>query len=444
MRKLFALIALAAVALVSCETESNNTETPNQVDSTLKIKLTSQSVMNFEAIGGDGVITYEFEKLDAATRANIAEAATAVAWIENLTSEEEGKVTFRVAANEDKEERSATIKVSYGQHSFMVMVKQAGLQQADVNFTATHLNGTYWGKYPGRSKGFNYLMILSDQQSIHYLTKADGSTEYRFNIYSDVSSAFNTTHRVPVGTYKMDHQSTGNPGTIDGHKDESYYLSAADTDTPYADATMVVTEDSIIVDVTFFNGETHHIEYHGSTTYEPYIEGTFADIYPVSQYTTDITFDVENGRMNLYYRGDHYGKDCDVWLVELIQQVNPYNGVYIIFDLLIPKGLGGTDNFDSIVGDYKFHDENTTSYEYTIPVGRLRDDCLQMHAWYLWCIQSEVDMAQAAPMTSGTVKVTSTGIQNYTFEIDSTDDNGNRVVGTFQGTLLNAYDQKYE
>ena len=440
MKRLFALIALVAVALTACETKKGETNTPAEVDNNLVIKLTSQSVMNFEAIGGDGEITYEFE----ATRAHVAEAATAVAWIENLTSTEEGKVTFRVAANEEKEERSATIKVSYGQHSFMVMVKQAGSQKADVNFTATHLNGTYWGKYPGISKGFNYLIILSDQQSIHYLTKASGSTEYRFNIYSNVSSAFNTTHRVPVGTYKMDHQSTGNPGTIDGHKDESYYLSAADTDTPYADATMVVTEDSIIVDVTFFSGETHHVEYHGSTTYEPYIEGTFADVYPVSQYTSDITFDVKGGRMNFYYRGDHYGTGCDVWMLELIQQVNPYNGVYMILDLLIPKGLGGTDNFDSIVGDYKFHDANTTSYEYTIPVGRLRDDCLQMHAWYLWCVQSQVDMSQAAPMTSGTVKVSQNGIQDYTFEIDSTDDNGNRIIGTFQGTILNAYDQKCE
>ena len=443
MRKLFALIALAAVAFAACEPQQGGDNKPGQVDYNLKIKLTSESVMSFEAIGGDGVITYEFEKIDA-TRANVAEAATAVAWIENLTSTEEGKVTFSVAANEGKEERSATIKVSYGQHSFMVMVTQAGSQTADVNFTATHLNGTYWGKYPGLSKGFNYLIILSDQQSIHYLTKAAGSTEYRFNIYSNVSSAFNTTHRVPVGTYKMDHQSTGNPGTIDGHKDQSYYLSAVDTDTPYADATMVVTEDSIIVDVTFFSGETHHVEYHGSTTYEPYIEGTYADVYPVSQYTSDITFDVKGGRMNLYYRGDHYATGCDVWMIELIQQVNPYNGVYMILDLLIPKGLGGTDNFDSIVGDYKFHDANTTSYEYTIPVGRLRDDCLQMHAWYLWCVQSQVDMSQAAPMTSGTVKVSQNGIQDYTFEIDSTDDNGNRIIGTFQGTILNAYDQKCE
>ena len=438
MKKFFSLIALVAVALTSCEPSSS--ENPNEVDANLKIKLTSSSVMNFEATGGEGEITYEFEEL---TRAHVAEAATAVAWIENLTSTEEGKVTFNVAANESKEERSATIKVSYGEHSFMVMVKQAGTKTADVNFTATHLAGTYWGKFP-TTKGFNYLVILGDMQSVHYLSKQAGATEYRFNIYSNVSSAFNTTHRVPVGTYTMDHQSTGNPGTIDGHKDQSYYLSAADTDSPYSNATMVVTEDSIIVDVTFFNGETHHVEYHGSTTYEPYIEGTFADVYPVSQYTSDITVDVKGGRINLYYRGDHYGKGCDVWMVELIQQTNPYNGVYMIFDLLIPKGMGGTDNFDSIVGDYKFHDANTTSYEYTIPVGRLRDDCMQMHAWYLWCVQSQVDMSQAAPMTSGTVKVTSNGIQDYTFTIDSTDDNGNRIYGTFQGTLLNAYDQKYE
>ena len=438
MKKFFSLIALVAVALTACE--PTNPENPGEVNANLKIKLTSQSVMSFDANGGEGTITYEFEEL---TRANIAEAATAVAWIENLTSTEEGKVTFTVAPYDGKEERSATIKVSYGQHSFMVMVKQAGLSTADVNFTATHLNGTYWGKFP-TTKGFNYLVILGDQRAVHYLTKGAGSTEYRFNIYSNVSSAFNTTHRVPVGTYTIDHQSTGNPGTIDGHKDQSYLLGADDSDTPYQSATMVVTEDSIIVDITFFNGETHHVEYHGSTTFEPYIEGTFADVFPVSQYVSDITFDVTGGRINLYYRGDHYGTGCDVWMVELVQQTNPYNGVYMLIDLLIPKGMGGTDNFDSIVGDYKFHDENTTSYEYTIPVGRLRDDCLQMHAWYLWCVQSQIDMGQAAPMTSGSIQVTRNGIQDYTFTIDSTDDVGNRIYGTFQGTILNAYDQKYE
>ncbi|MBO7313475.1 MAG: hypothetical protein J6U48_04530, partial [Alistipes sp.] len=147
--------------------------------------------------------------------------------------------------------------------------------------------------------------------------------------------------------------------------------------------------------------------------------------------------------INARYRGDHLGVGYDVWFIDMVAETNPYNGVYIIFDLIVPKD-GGFANLDGIVGEYKFHDENTTDYAYTIPVGRLRDDSLQLHAWYLWCAQSQVDMSQAAPMTSGTVKVTKNGANDYTFEIDSTDDNGNRIVGTFQGTILDYSDQSYE
>ncbi len=443
MRKLFSLIALAAVTLFSCENnEPQGGGSDNKIDPTLKIKLTSQSVMNFAAAGGEGVITYEFEKLED-TRANVAEAATAVDWIKNLTSTEEGKVTFTVAAYDGQEERSATIKVSYGEYSFMVMVKQAGQKSADVTFNATHLGGTYWGKYIN-TKGFNYFIILGDMQADHYQSKQDGATEYRFDIYSDTASSFNSTHRIPVGTYKLDHTRSGDPDTIDGYKDNSYLFTPAYTTTAYADATLVVTEDSIIADVTFFDGSVHHIEYHGSTVMEDYIKDTFADVYPVSQYTSDIEINVTNGRINARYRGDHLGTGHDVWFIDMVAETNPYNGAYIILDLIVPKDLGGFQNLDGIVGEYKFHDENTSDYAYTIPVGRLRDDSLQLHAWYLWCINSQVDMSQAAPMTSGTVKVTKNGTNDYTFEIDSTDDNGNRIVGTFQGTILDYQDQSCE
>jgi hypothetical protein len=439
MKKILSLIALVAVALTACETPEGG---KNEVDANLKIKLTSQSVMNFEAAGGQGVITYEFEKLDA-TRANVAEAATAVNWIKNLTSTQEGKVTFNVAAYDGEEERSATIKVSYGEYSFQVMVKQKGMKHADVTFNATHLGGTYWGKYIN-TKGFNYFVILGDMQADHYQSKQDGATEYRFDIYSDTASSFNSTHRIPVGTYKMDHARSGNPGTIDGYKDNSYLFTPAYTTTAYADATLVVTEDSIIADVTFFDGSVHHIEYHGSTVMEDYIKNTYADVYPVSQYTSDININVTNGRINARYRGDHLGVGHDVWFIDMVAETNPYNGAYIILDLIVPKELGGFANLDGIVGEYKFHDENTTDYAYTIPVGRLRDDSLQLHAWYLWCVQSQVDMSQAAPMTSGTVKVTKNGSNDYTFEFDSTDDNGNRIVGTFQGIILDYQDQSCE
>ena len=444
MKKFLSFIALVAVALTSCQkSEPQGGGSGNNVDPTLKIKLTSQSVMNFEAAGGQGTITYEFDSIDEATRANIAEAATAVEWIESLTSTEQGKVTFNVAAYDGEAERSATIKVSYGKYSFQVMVKQAGSKKADVNFTATHLGGTYWGKYIN-TKGFNYFIILGDMQADHYQSKQYGATEYRFDIYSDVASSFNSTHRIPVGTYKLDHKRSGDPGTIDGYKDNSYLFTPAYTTTAYADATVVVTEDSIIADVTFFDGSVHHIEYHGSTVMEDYIKDTYADVYPVSQYTEDITFDVTNGRINARYRGDHLGTGHDVWFIDMVEQTNPYNGVYLVLDLIVPKELGGFNNLDGIVGEYTFHNEDTTDYAYTIPVGRLRDDSLQLHAWYLYCVQSQVDMSQAAPMTSGTIKVTKNGSNDYSFEVDSTDDNGNRIFGTFQGTILDYQDQSCE
>jgi hypothetical protein len=176
---------------------------------------------------------------------------------------------------------------------------------------------------------------------------------------------------------------------------------------------------------------------------EDYIENTFADVYPVSQYTSDILFDIKDGHINARFRGDYYDTGCDVWFMDMVEHKSPYNGVYLIFDLLVPQSLGGFDNLDGILGDYTIFNEHPASYEYTIPTGRLRDDSLQMHAWYLKCIEGQLDMSTAAPLTSGSVKVTKDG-SNFTFEIDSADDNGNDIIGTFTGSVSSWLDQSYE
>ena len=431
MKKILLFLALLAVSFTACE--------PTDQVQNGKIKLTSNSVMNFGIEGGAGEITFTF--VEEQTRAKSVTAICVVDWISDIKIGSD-KITFNVAQNNGKE-REATIKVEHGTNSFSVMIMQDGADIPDVTFTATHLNGTYWGKFP-TTTGFNYLIILSDKSSPHYLEKQPGATEYRFNIYSNVSSAFNSTHSIPVGTYTIDHSSSGRPGTIDGYMDQSYYLGSDNSDLPYSDATMVITEDSIIVDVVFFNGKKHHIEYHGSLVYEGYTKGTFADIYPVSAYTEDITFDITNGYIDAYFRGDHYGTGCNVWFMQLIEQKEPhYNGVYIILDLIVPKSEGGVNNLDIIVGEYPIFTEKPSNYEYTIPTGRLRDDCLQMHAWYLKCIEGQLDMSTAAPLTSGSVKVTKDG-SNFTFEIDSADDNGNDIIGTFTGSVSSWLDQSYE
>lgn len=442
MKKLFALVALCAVAFSACENTGNEQTEQTNANLVLNITAPTNGILEYPALGGVGEITFSLTEEETRSAAPAEVTATSDAeWISDITVGKD-KITFTVAQNEG-DEREDYITIKYKDQTKFVAVEQDGYERPDVTFKATHLNGTYWGKYP-TTTGFNYLIILGDRRSPHYLTKESGSTEYRFNIYSDVSSAFNKVHRVPVGTYKMDHTSSGRPGTIDGHKDESYYLSSNDTDTPYADATMVVTETSIVVDVTFFDGKKHHIEYKGSLIYESYTEGTFADVFPVSAYTKDITFDITGGHVDAYFRGDHYGTGYNVWFMQLVEENYPhYNGVYIVLDLIVPKSEGGVNDLDIINGEYTIFKQKPENCAYTIPNGLLRDDCLQMHAWYLTCVDGQLDMSTAAPLTSGSVKVTKDGT-NFLFEIDSTDDNGNKINGTFQGALSSWLDQSCE
>ncbi len=439
MKKLLTLMALAAVAFTACEPDSTETNNDN-----LKIKLTSESVMNFGLEGGEGTITYDFEDVSEDTRSKLKyptpEAVTAVEWITDITVHPTDlEVTFNVAANTGSA-REATIKVWYGDHSFMVMVKQEGTTSYDQTFTATHLGGTYYGKL--QTRGHDYFIILSNMQPESIATVPYGACEYRFDIYSERGAAFETERRVPVGTYTLDHQRTGEPGTIDAYQDCSYMYDNRELakNEAFKSGTLTVTEDSIIADITLFNGEVHHVEYHGDCIMEDYTEPTFADISPVSQYTSDIEFDVTGGELMPIYRGNWYDSESDVWFVHMIEQRNGFNGVYLLFDLLVPRSNGGFENKDGFVGEYSLLDPKAESWDYTFPAGRLRDDSMQLHAWYAKCVSGQLDMSQAAPITAGSVKVEKDG-DGYILTVDGKDDNGNNIRGTFRGKV-NTYDNQ--
>lgn len=446
MKRLFALVALFALTLSACDnTNGEITPEPSNPDLKLEIVSPANGILEFPIEGGTGEITFSLTEPTEETRsAAPAEVSvkTDAEWITDINIGKD-KVTFTVVANEG-EMRSTAMYLKYGTQSKLISIEQEGLDLPDVTFNATHLSGSYFGKYlsdKGGFTAFNYFVILGDMQALHYGSKQPQATEYRFDLYSATGSAFNKTHRIPVGTYKIDHSGSGRANSIDGTASCSYILvGEMNNSTPYQDATLVVTEDSIIADVKFHDGQTHHIEYHGDCVMEDYIENTFADVYPVSQYTSDILFDIKDGHINARFRGDYYDTGCDVWFMDMVEHKSPYNGVYLIVDLLVPQSLGGFDNLDGILGNYTIFDEHPESYEYTVPTGRLRDDSLQMHAWYLKCENSQVDMSKAAPITSGTISVTKDG-SAYVFEVNGTDDNGNKIIGTFSGYISDLQDQ---
>ena len=93
MRKLFALFALMAVVFTACEPDNPEVNYDNLK---IKIKLTSDSVMNFGLDGGEGVISFDYEELGEATRSGDPQAATAVEWITDIKVKTNDKqVTFK-------------------------------------------------------------------------------------------------------------------------------------------------------------------------------------------------------------------------------------------------------------------------------------------------------------------------------------------------------------
>lgn len=117
----FATIVMAA-AMVACEPDA-----PEQkIEKEAVLTLTSEAEMNFEAEGGEGVITYAAQ-MQEVTRyvpvpEPVVEAMCAADWVEDLSVAE--TITFVVTPNEGNE-RQTTIVVTYGDKEFDVAVNQA-------------------------------------------------------------------------------------------------------------------------------------------------------------------------------------------------------------------------------------------------------------------------------------------------------------------------------
>ena len=423
MKKILLFLALLAVSFTACE--------PTDQVQNGKIKLTSNSVMNFGIEGGAGEITFTFEE---ETRANAVTTICLADWITDITIGS-NNITFNVAKNDGKE-RETTFKVQHGENSFMVMITQEGTVVEDVSFTATYVGGTFYGKFltdGGQTEGFNYFVILSDMQPHGITTIPLYATQYRFDIYAGESSEFNREVHIPVGVYTLDHSRSSRIGTIDAYKDCSYYYSANGVSSAYRTATLTVTEDSIVAELSLMSGETHKVVYNGAPVMCDYSEDTFADVHPVSQYTDTLSFNVNEGYMYAYYRGDWFGTGHDVWFMHMIEEKVGFSGVYLIFNFIVPQSIGGFSNTEGYLGEYKLSNPNE-SLDYTFPAGRLRDDSQQLNAWYLYCVNGQVDMSQAAPIMDGTIKVEKVD-GDVVITVDGKDDAGNAIKGRFAGVV---------
>lgn len=430
INKLF--VAFTAVAMLFTSCENSSTDSPN--GGSLQLNVTSSKSIWFEADGGVGEIRYELTEPTRSDAVSEVDATCDADWISNIQVAD--TITFTVAPNGGDAERVAYIVVSYGVQQIEVKVSQTFVEVQ--NFVATHAGGSYFGKL--QTRGFNYFVILSDMQPSAISSIPGGASQYRFDIYSSQTSAFNRIHKIPVGTYTLDNQGTGEPGTIDGNVNRSAFYAPYERAVAFRACTLVVTEDSIVADIALIDGSVHHVEYHGSLVMEDYSEMTYTDVFPLSALTADTTFDVDGGYIYAYYRGDYYGTGCDVWFLHMIENKSNFSGVYLMMDLIVPKSLGGWDNNSGFLGEFSLLDPTSGQYEYTFPGGFIRDDSNQLHCWYMTCINGQIDMSQSAPIIDGTIVVEGDS-RNLSITIDGVDDAGNKISGTFAG-LIGEFDNQ--
>ena len=132
MRKLFYLLLAMPLVFAACEDPEQGVDQPADKEYAAELTLTSEATLEFEAEGGEGVITYIAQMVEV-TRESPApqpevEATCEADWVTNLAVAE--NITFTVVANE-ADARETKVVVTYSDKSFEVAVKQAAKQNEE-------------------------------------------------------------------------------------------------------------------------------------------------------------------------------------------------------------------------------------------------------------------------------------------------------------------------
>ena len=132
IRSLLCLLMAMPLFFVACEDPEQGVDKPVDKEYVAELTLTSEAEMNFDAAGGEGVITYTAKMVEV-TRESPApqpevEATCEADWVTNLAVAE--NITFTVVANE-ADARETKVVVTYSDKSFEVAVKQAAKQNEE-------------------------------------------------------------------------------------------------------------------------------------------------------------------------------------------------------------------------------------------------------------------------------------------------------------------------
>ena len=430
MKKFFLLFAAALFAFAACE-PTTNPDGPQGGNDQKKGTLTvTEKNVEIAFYGGEGTINYTLTDVEEGAKPSVVANQE---WISNISVNE--AITFDVELNGTSEQRVAIITVSYGEEqSFQVFVNQAAGYEVDVEFTATAINGEYYGtKY---SADPNYFVVLSEKGTTGfsdiYLDKY-----YRLDIYSKTPAGDVLT--LPEGVYTFDYLDQGYGNTFGiGY---SYYLNPSQDgnyrETIFDDGVIIVTENRVeAILVLKDNGEVHHVVYEGSLELS-WLEFPEPEYY--STLTEDYSFAHNNGTIRFFHYGDYYGIGASNWTITVMLSGDPLNGDYIMVDLNTDS-VSTQTNSDDVIGTYTCVASEAEVAHNTFTAGSMDGNSYEF-SWLQYIVDNYVDHSRRAPLAGGTITIAAEGT-GYIVTFDCQDDNGHKVTGTFNCPTVEVYDDR--
>ena len=396
MKKLFYLLLCLPLAFAAC----TEPDTPGVENKEYDLKVTSETILNFEAEGGKGVIAYTLEEKTRFSPVGqpVVEAFCEATWVSELTVAE--NITFQVAANE-ADARETKIVVTYGEQQVEVAVKQEAKAEEPVNdvvFEAQVLTGEYYGDYYTPNAG-NYYIFFSDYGFDEEGSILTNSIYYQLDLYGELyeGEAVNGCIPLPAGKYTLDADDTMAVGTI-GYSYSCYMKtnsSEIEVEVYFDEAVLVVEEDGSCTLTAVVEGVKHIVTFNG--------ESSIADRREVN--TGGDNVEMEAGYAYATYYGDQYspgvadnfyfflsdkGFDADGWELP--------NATYYRFDLFSDI-VNPEDGLAIPYGTYTI--DNGSSEPFTIGA--------QYSAYYIMDAEGW-DYAVSSGITSGTVTISEDGV----------------------------------
>lgn len=433
MKKFWAMFMVACVALSSCQSnEKQEPEVPQPV-----FILTSSASLNFEAEGGEAVVTYSIENPTPTgiVTATVEDAAT---WVTEIRTQTYGEVAVVVAQNEVEESRTATLTLTYEDQSATVeLVQAAGNPEIGTDYVreATVLTGLYYGRL--FSDDPNYFFHLSNVGFNEAGEALPGGWFYTIDCYSVVEPSGDPI-RLPEGTYEVDVQASCAPNTI--NPDYSmYFETGANGETVkellIMDGSLVVTESMIELRITDELGQTHYVycengdyafmNVSGSDNPDnPEIDPDFGN----SNLPEDLELDTRYWMSSGYYYGDYYGIGYGNWLISFFPETG--NGDRITLDFI---GGGLDPNFD-LSGTYAC----SSDLESMVFAPGFYYDGYIAASWYTQVKDGYVDLeGLRAPLVDGMFQLTKNDDGTYTLVMEVYDnaESPHKISGSWTGIL---------